>query len=179
MRAVSQLEETLNKQMEKLPEVKLKRIQQYAVDVTLDSDTRLTHPYLIMAEDRKQVKHGDTKQDLPDNPERFNLDVYVLGKEGFSSGRFDNAVMVKGKTKWDLGVARESINRKGDITLSAENGYWALWLKNGEYEALAKPSVLLSLRGRPQKVVFVDYVEGQVSFYDEEARSLLFHWLHH
>ncbi|XP_029605749.1 E3 ubiquitin-protein ligase TRIM47-like isoform X2 [Salmo trutta] len=51
-RAVSQLEETLNKEMEKLPEVKLKRIQQYAVDVTLDHDT--ANLYLILSEDGKQ-----------------------------------------------------------------------------------------------------------------------------
>ncbi|XP_045064803.1 zinc finger protein RFP-like [Coregonus clupeaformis] len=172
-RAVSQLDETLNKEIEKLPEVKLKRIQQYAVDVTLDPDT--AHPYLIMSEDRKQVKHGDTKQDLPDYPERFNLVVCVLGKKGFSSGRFYYEVMVEGKTKWDLGVARESINRKGEITLSSEDGYWTLWLRNGEYEAHAEPSVLLHLREKLQKVgVFVDYEEGQVSFYDVEARSHIY-----
>uniref|UniRef100_A0A674F489 Uncharacterized protein n=1 Tax=Salmo trutta TaxID=8032 RepID=A0A674F489_SALTR len=173
-RAVSQLEETLNKEMEKLPEVKLKRIQQYAVDVTLDPDT--AHPSLVLSEDGKQVRHGNTKQHLPDKPVRFSTCPCILGKEGFSSGRFYYEVTVKGKTNWDLGVARESITRKGDITLSPEDGYWTVWLRNGEqYKALSSPSVLLSLREKPQKVgVFVDYEEGQVSFYDVEARSHIY-----
>ncbi|XP_062339443.1 E3 ubiquitin-protein ligase TRIM39-like [Osmerus eperlanus] len=173
-RAVSQLEETLNKEMEKLPEVKLKRIQQYAVDVTLDPDT--AHPYLILSEDGKQVRHRDIKQNLPDNPERFNCCVSVLGKQGFSSGRFYYEVQVEGKTGWDLGVVRESINRKGRITASPKKGQWTVWLRNGdEYEANASPSVLLSLRQKPQKVgVFVDYEEGLVSFYDVEARSHIY-----
>ncbi|XP_045064442.1 E3 ubiquitin-protein ligase TRIM39-like [Coregonus clupeaformis] len=172
-RAVSQLEETLNKEMEKLPEVKLKRIQQFAVDVTLDPDT--AHPKLILSEDGKHLWHGDTRKNLPDNTKRFDISNCVLGKEGFSLGRFYYEVMVKGKTKWILGVARESVNRKGQITLSSEDGYWTLWLRNGEYEAHAEPSVLLHLREKLQKVgVFVDYEEGQVSFYDVEARSHIY-----
>ncbi|XP_029597735.1 E3 ubiquitin-protein ligase TRIM39 isoform X1 [Salmo trutta] len=173
-RAVSQLEETLNKEMEKLPEVKLKRIQQYAVDVTLDPGT--AHPYLILSEDGKQVRDGDTEQDLPDKPVRFSTCPCILGKEGFSSGRFYYEVTVKGKTDWALGVARESITRKGKITLSPEDGYWTVWLRNGEqYTALSSTMVLLHLREKPQKVgVFVDYEEGQVSFYDVEARSHIY-----
>ncbi|XP_062339482.1 E3 ubiquitin-protein ligase TRIM39-like [Osmerus eperlanus] len=173
-RAVCQLEETLNKEMEKLSDTELKRIQQYAVDVTLDPDT--AHPYLILSEDEKQVRHGDMKQDLPDNPERFDRCVNVVGKQGFSSGRFYYEVQVEGKSNWDLGVVRESINRKGNITLSPEDGYWTVWLRNGDqYKALAGPDVLLSLRQKPQKVgVFVDYEEGLVSFYDVEARSHIY-----
>uniref|UniRef100_A0A4W5NQW7 E3 ubiquitin-protein ligase TRIM39-like n=1 Tax=Hucho hucho TaxID=62062 RepID=A0A4W5NQW7_9TELE len=172
-RAVSQLEETLNKEMENLPEVKLKRIQQYAVDVTLDPDT--AHPYLIMSEDGKQLRHGDTINNLPDNTKRFAISTCVLGKEGFSLGIFYYEVMVKGKTRWTLGVARQSVSRKGTITLTPENGYWTVWLRNGEYKALTGPGVLLSLREKPQKVgVFVDYEKGQVSFYDVEARSHIY-----
>ncbi|XP_062339657.1 zinc-binding protein A33-like [Osmerus eperlanus] len=173
-RAVSQLEETLNEEMEKLPEVKLKRIQQYAVDVTLDPDT--AHRKLILSEDGKQVRNGDKKQDLPDNPERFDYFGNVLGKQGFSSGRFYYEVQVEGKTDWILGLVRESINRKETTTLSPEDGYWTVSLMNGdEYRALADPYVLLSLRQKPQKVgVFVDYEEGLVSFYGVEARSHIY-----
>ncbi|XP_044198426.1 E3 ubiquitin-protein ligase TRIM39-like isoform X1 [Thunnus albacares] len=174
VRAVTQLEETLSEEMKKLFEAELKRVQRYAVDVTLDPDT--AHPKLILSDDGKQVNHGDVKKNLPDNPERFSLCPGVLGKQSFSSGRFYFEVQVKGKTDWDLGVARESINRKGQITLQPQDGYWTTVMRNGnEYTACNDPSVRLSLKSRPQKVgVFVDYEEGLVSFYDVDAAALIY-----
>ncbi|XP_032363667.1 E3 ubiquitin-protein ligase TRIM21 isoform X1 [Etheostoma spectabile] len=174
VKAVVQLEETLCKEMKKLVEAELKRVQWYAVDVTLDPDT--AHPALILSDDGKQVNAGDVRKNLPDNPERFSKCTNVLGKQSFSSGRFYFEVQVKESTEWALGVARESINRKGDITLSPQNGYWTIWLRNGnEYRALAAPSVLLSLKSPPQEVgVFVDYEEGLVSFYDVDAAALIY-----
>ncbi|XP_056265046.1 E3 ubiquitin-protein ligase TRIM39-like [Pseudoliparis swirei] len=173
-RAVSQLEETLSKKMKTLVEVELKRVQKFAVDVTLDPET--AHPHLILSDEGTQVKHGDVMKNLPNNPERFYHDYCVLAKQSFSSGRFYFEVQVKGKTDWDLGVVRESINRKGSFTWSNQKGYWILQLRNGnEYKALAGPSVLLSLKSVPQKVgVFVDYEVGLVSFYDVEAAALIF-----
>ncbi|XP_030280832.1 E3 ubiquitin-protein ligase TRIM39-like isoform X3 [Sparus aurata] len=171
VRAVNQLEETLSKQMKK---VELKRVQQYAVDLTLDPNT--AHPSLILSDNGKQVNCGDVKKKLPDNPERFNYHSIVLSKQSFSSGRFYYEVQVKEKTKWDLGVASESINRKGKITPSPQNGYWTICLRNkNEYKAPAGPSVSLSLKCRPEKVgVFVDYEEGLVSFYDVDAAALIY-----
>ncbi|XP_039669024.1 E3 ubiquitin-protein ligase TRIM21-like [Perca fluviatilis] len=174
VKAVVQLEETLSKEMKTLLGAELKRVQQYEIDVTLDPDT--AHPDLILSDDGKQVNLGDVRKNLPDNPERFSKCVCVLGKQSFSSGRFYFEVQVKGKTEWDLGVARESIGRNGDITLSPENGYWTIVLRNGnEYEAAADPSVCLSLKSPPQKVgVFVDFEEGLVSFYDVDAAALIY-----
>ncbi|XP_053537823.1 E3 ubiquitin-protein ligase TRIM39 [Ictalurus punctatus] len=173
-RALSQLLESLNKEMDKYADSDLKRNQQHAVDVTLDPDT--AHPELILSHDGKQVRHGDLQQDLPDNPERFNLCVCVLGKEGFSSGRFYYEVQVREKTKWDLGVARESVKRQEKIITSPTNGYWTMWLRHKtEYEACDSPPVPLSLKQAPQKVgVFVDYEEGLISFYDVDAKSLIY-----
>ncbi|KAL0190174.1 hypothetical protein M9458_012872, partial [Cirrhinus mrigala] len=115
-------------------------------------------------------------QKLSDNPKRFDKCVNILGKEGFSSGRFYFEVQVKKKTEWTLGVARESINRKGKITLIPSNGYWTVWLRNGkEYSARDDPPVSLSLRVKPQRVgVFVDYEESLVSFYDVESSSHIY-----
>ncbi|XP_044198507.1 E3 ubiquitin-protein ligase TRIM39-like [Thunnus albacares] len=174
VRAVTQLEETLSKEMKKLFEVELKRVQQYAVDVTLDPDT--ANPWLILSDDGKQVNCGDVKKNLPNNPERFSPSPCVLGKQSFSSGRFYFEVQVKEKTKWALGVARESINRKGKITLRPQDGYWTICLRNGnEYIACNDPPVVLSLKSQLQKVgVFVDYEEGLVSFYDVDAAALIY-----
>uniref|UniRef100_A0A8C2K5S0 E3 ubiquitin-protein ligase TRIM39-like n=1 Tax=Cyprinus carpio TaxID=7962 RepID=A0A8C2K5S0_CYPCA len=165
--------ETLSRALTELKDTTDKKLVQ-TMEVTLDPDT--AHPYLILSDDGKQVRHGDIWQKLPDKPERFNTFSCVLGKEGFSSGRFYFEVQVKGKTFWELGVARESINRKGHIIASLSNVYWTVTLRNGdEYEACAGPSVSLSLRVKPQQVgVFVDYEEGLVSFYDVESSSHIY-----
>ncbi|XP_062295509.1 E3 ubiquitin-protein ligase TRIM21-like [Scomber scombrus] len=159
--------------MKKLFEAELKRVQQYAVDVTLDPDT--AHPKLILSDDGKQVYDSDVEKNLPDNPERFSFYLCVLGKQSLSSGRFYFEVQVKEKTGWTLGVARESIDRKGEITPSPEDGFWTIWLTRNYYFVLGDPPVDLSLKSPPQKVgVFVDYEEGLVSFYDVDAAALIY-----
>ncbi|XP_051515247.1 zinc-binding protein A33-like [Myxocyprinus asiaticus] len=170
-RALTRLKDTLH---QKLGQTVLRRMQQYAVDVTLDPDT--ANPYLILSADGKQVRCGDIRQKLPNKPERFDTCVRVLGKKGFSSGRFYFEVQVKGKTDWYLGVVRESINRKGSITPNPVNGFWTVCLRNGnEYKACEDPLVSLCVRVKPQKVgVFVDYEEGLVSFYDVESSSHIY-----
>ncbi|XP_075947744.1 E3 ubiquitin-protein ligase TRIM39-like [Anarhichas minor] len=174
VRAVVQLEETLSKEIKKLVETELKRVQKFAVDVTLDPDT--AHPKLILSADGKQVHTGKVLQCLPNNPERFSPSLCVLGTHNVSSEKLYFEVQVKRKSGWDLGVVRESITRKGLISLSPENGYWAICLRNGnEYMAPAGPAVSLSLKSQPQKVgVFVDYEEGLVSFYDVDAAALIY-----
>uniref|UniRef100_A0A8C6UDX3 E3 ubiquitin-protein ligase TRIM39-like n=1 Tax=Neogobius melanostomus TaxID=47308 RepID=A0A8C6UDX3_9GOBI len=179
VRALSELETSLSQEFNKvftqLPKIdQLRRVQQFAVDVTLDPDT--AQPHLVLAENLKQVHHTNAKKKLPDSPQRFDQCPGVLGKPSFSSGRLYFEVQVKGKTKWDLGVAQESVNRTGTITCSPKNGFWTMWLRNRDtYKASADPSVLLSLKRPPQKVgVFVDYGAGLVSFYDVDSADLIY-----
>jgi len=70
-----------------------------SVDVTLDPNK--AHPELTLSEDGKQVGLGNIKHDYPHNYKRFDKCI-VLGKEGFSSGRFYFEVQVKGITQWCL-----------------------------------------------------------------------------
>ncbi|XP_047675785.1 butyrophilin subfamily 2 member A2-like isoform X1 [Tachysurus fulvidraco] len=155
-------------------EYELLKKKKYAVDVTLDPDT--AHPELILSADGKQVTHGDIRQDLPDTPQRFDRRPSVLGKQGFSSGRFYYEVQVTGKTKWDVGVATEDTNRKGYITLTPTNGIWTVAQRNeNQYRACVGPPVPLTLREKVEVVgVFVDYEEGLVSFYDVKSRSHIY-----
>ncbi|XP_076023569.1 E3 ubiquitin-protein ligase TRIM39-like [Genypterus blacodes] len=175
VKAVAQLEETISKEVKKLQEkVELRRIQQFAVDVTLDPDT--ANPILILSDDEKQVHRGDVRKNLPDNPQRFDPCIGVLAKQSFSSGRFYFEVQVKGKTAWTLGVTRETSNRKGVFTLSPQEGYWTVGLRKvDKYKAYDDSLVPLSLESKPEKVaVFVDYEEGLVSFCDVDAAALIF-----
>ncbi|CAM5104831.1 unnamed protein product, partial [Natator depressus] len=139
-------------------------------DVTLDPDT--ANPDLILSEDRKRVRDGDTRQDLPDKPERFDPCVCVLGAEGFAGGRRYWEVEVGDKTRWDLGVCRESVSRKGEFT---HKDYWRLILRDGEYSACTSPSTPLPVSVRPGRVgIFLDYEAGEVSFYNVTDGSHLF-----
>ncbi|XP_073716033.1 E3 ubiquitin-protein ligase TRIM39 [Misgurnus anguillicaudatus] len=173
-KALTKHQELLSVSVTKVTGIELSKIKLFAVNVTMDPQT--AHPKLLLSLDEKQAKYEEIRQDVPDGPMRFDTCPSVLGKEGFSSGKFYFEVQVKEKTEWDLGVATESVNRKGTLTLSPRNGFWALWLRNGsEYKACNFPSVSLCLRVKPQKVgVFVDYEEGLVSFYDVESRSHIY-----
>uniref|UniRef100_A0A672M280 Uncharacterized protein n=1 Tax=Sinocyclocheilus grahami TaxID=75366 RepID=A0A672M280_SINGR len=138
---------------------------------TMVRNEATSHPELMLSDDGKKVWNTGKSQKIPDTPERFNYCSCVLGKEGFSSQKFYYEVQVSA-VEWDLGVAKESIDRKGDIGLNPENGYWTIWLRNRtEYAANDCPPVPLTLKEKPVKVgVFVDFEEGLVSFYDVEAR---------
>nr|XP_014353356.1 PREDICTED: zinc-binding protein A33-like [Latimeria chalumnae] len=105
------------------------------VTVTLDPNTAA--PWLTLSEDLTTVTWGSTRrEDLPDNPERFDRCFCVLGSEGFTSGRHSWVVDVENETHCRLGVTAESANRKGNINLKPECGYWTVGLYFGVYSAL-------------------------------------------
>ncbi|XP_044839801.1 E3 ubiquitin-protein ligase TRIM39-like [Mauremys mutica] len=148
-------------------------LKRFGVDVTLDPDT--ANPWLVLSEDRKSVRDRDKRQTLPDNPERFDYCVCVLGAEGFTGGRRYWEVEVGNKTRWELGVCRESVSRKGQVTYTPGNGYWVVWLRDGGYKALTPRSTSLPVSIRPSRVgIFLDYEAGEVSFYNVTDRSHLF-----
>ncbi|XP_065420728.1 E3 ubiquitin-protein ligase TRIM15-like isoform X1 [Chrysemys picta bellii] len=144
------------------------------VNVTLDPDT--AHPQLVLSEDGKSVSWGDTRQQLPSNPERFNTMLCVLGCEGFTSGRHCWEVEVGDGGYWAVGVARESVRRKEEIRRSPEGGIWAVqWCWGGQFQALTSPVTPLPLSRVPSRIwVCLDCDRGQVTFIDAGDEAPIF-----
>nr|XP_014697432.2 E3 ubiquitin-protein ligase TRIM21 isoform X1 [Equus asinus]XP_014697433.2 E3 ubiquitin-protein ligase TRIM21 isoform X1 [Equus asinus] len=145
----------------------LKRmLRSHGVHITLDSHT--ANPWLVLSKDRRNVRLGNTQEKMPENEERFDTYPMVLGAQHFHSGKFYWEVDVTGKEAWDLGVCRDSVQRKGHFVLSPENGFWAIWLWNKQkYEAGTYPQTPLHLQVPPCQVgIFLDYEAATVSFYN-------------
>ncbi|KAG8144979.1 hypothetical protein E2320_013367 [Naja naja] len=152
----------------------VERISQDITFITLDPNT--AHPNLVISEGLTCVWHSDTKQILPDLPERFDCSVSVLASEGFTTGKYYWEVEVKKKIKWTLGVVRESINRKGNYPLSPKEGHWLIKLRNkNELKAVDVRPKCLTLSGNLCRVgIYLDYEGGQVSFYEATAMSHIY-----
>ncbi|XP_049469505.1 E3 ubiquitin-protein ligase TRIM69 isoform X5 [Panthera uncia] len=142
----------------------------------LTLDPKTAHPNLMLSKNRTSVWHGDIKQVMPDDPERFDSSVAVLGSKGFTSGKWYWEVDVSKKTKWTVGVVRESIIRKGSCPLTPEQGFWLLRLRNQtDLKALDLPSCSLKLTNNLNKVgIYLDYEGGQVSFYNAKTMTHIY-----
>ncbi|EPY83148.1 butyrophilin subfamily 1 member A1 precursor [Camelus ferus] len=135
------------------------------VDVTLDPDT--AHPHLFLYDDSKSVRLEDSRQKLPETPDRFDSWPCVLGREVFTSGRHYWEVEVGDRTDWAIGVCRENVMKKGFDPMTPENGFWAVELYGNGYWALTPLRTPLPLAGPPRQVgIFLDYESGDISFYN-------------
>uniref|UniRef100_A0A673VWD4 B30.2/SPRY domain-containing protein n=1 Tax=Salmo trutta TaxID=8032 RepID=A0A673VWD4_SALTR len=98
--------------------------------VTLDVNS--AHADLLISGVLLEVSDRWVSQPVPDNAERFDSSVSVLGSVGFCSGIHSWEVEVGPKKAWTLGVAKEGVARKGNVMVSPEGGIWAMGLWNGQ-----------------------------------------------
>ncbi|XP_042563055.1 nuclear factor 7, brain-like [Clupea harengus] len=149
---------------------KMQEIVQYT-PVTLDPNT--ANPQLILSEDLTSVRFSNERQQLPDNPERFDMYPCFLGSEGFNSGTHCWDVEVGDSDDWLLGVETESSQRKG---LSFPSGVCGVWHYNGAYEELSPshPLTPLTVKQKPQRIrVQLDWDRGELSFFDPDNNTHL------
>ncbi|NWV42022.1 A33 protein, partial [Grantiella picta] len=135
-------------------------------NVTLDADT--AHPRLEIFADGRRVRDTGVIRFLFSNEKRFDSHLFVLAEEGYTSGKHYWEVNVGPRENWALGVARESVTRKGTLTLSPENGFWVIACADGQdYWAYTNPWTCLTVTGYLSKIgIFLNIPAKQVSFYD-------------
>ncbi len=129
----------------------------------LDPNTAL--PYLVVSDDLTSVRYSENKQLIPDNPERFDRNLCVLGSEGFNSGTHCWDVEVKESRYWSLGVTTASNQRKGGVFLNTD--VWSV--QHGCSERFGFP-----VKQKLERVrVNLDYDRGTVSFSDPVTNTHL------
>ncbi|KAM9739378.1 tripartite motif-containing protein 26 isoform 2-T2 [Dama dama] len=74
-----------------------------------------------------------------------------------------------------VGVARDSVKRKGDLSLRPEDGVWALRLSSAGIWANTSPEAELFPALRPRRVgIALDYEGGTVTFTNAESQELIY-----
>ncbi|XP_076715651.1 butyrophilin subfamily 1 member A1-like [Callospermophilus lateralis] len=163
-----------------------RRKQFQAWSVTLDPDS--AHHCL-------SVSHEKTRLTWKNPCLYRDKKCSVLGLEGITSGRCYWEVEIENESisMWTLGVCRKDENitliqyynifkdfihgnmGKDSYMESPDRGFWVMGKSNSRYFAWTDPVTWLSPRNNPCRVgVFLDYSEGEVSFYNMIDGSRIF-----
>ncbi|XP_061564255.1 nuclear factor 7, ovary-like [Cololabis saira] len=139
--------------------------------VVLDPNT--AHRCLYLSADLTSVRHGDTNQQLPDNPERNIKYANVFGCEGLTSGKHSWEVEVGDHPVWIIGLVKDSVDRKNKTLASPEYGIWCLTYGDGKYNNGVSETITVETSLRKIRVQ-LDYDGGKVSFYNTEHMTHIY-----
>ncbi|XP_074478910.1 uncharacterized protein LOC141760201 isoform X2 [Sebastes fasciatus] len=142
-------------------------------DVILDPMT--SHPWLQLSEDQRKVQEGRSEAELPYSSQRFDSWPCVLGWEGYSCGRHYWEVDIANNGCWRVGLTTAGSKRQGRFPMTPKQGYWTLWRSTNQFYACTKPETPLPIGLMPRHMgIYLDYEEGQISFYNAETKSHIY-----
>uniref|UniRef100_A0A8C5A3G4 Tripartite motif-containing protein 16-like n=1 Tax=Gadus morhua TaxID=8049 RepID=A0A8C5A3G4_GADMO len=164
-RALDQLEETLNMEVKKVPDLR-SALHKYACDLTLDPNT--AYRELSLFEDNRKVTRVEEDQSYPDHPDRFDSWPQVLGREALTGHCYWE---VEWEGRVEIGVTYRGITRRGgggDSELGGNNKSWSLVCRDGLYSAWyngRETALPLPPAGSTRVGVYLDRPAGSLSFY--------------
>ncbi|XP_005998723.1 zinc-binding protein A33-like [Latimeria chalumnae] len=156
--------------------VELEKLHQMEKDeqpsyTKLSFNPNTAYPSLVLSDDLKTVKWIDHKQLYPEHPERFDVFPQVLCSQSFSKGCHYWEVETGGVGFWGIGVAYNTIERKGSnfsVLLGFNPLSWQISLNSTEtLKAMHNHKrTALSVTEQPKRIgVKLDCDAGTVSFY--------------
>lgn len=122
------------------------------------------HPRLSLSGDLTTFVCQARHEQLPENPERFEHHLWVLGSEGFNSGTHSWDVKVENSKEWALGIVTGNVKRH-----FYRAGVWKSHYQNVTYGASNSEgsTSILKLNQDLQRIrVQLDWANGLISFSD-------------
>ncbi|XP_050960030.1 nuclear factor 7, ovary-like isoform X1 [Labeo rohita] len=142
-----------------------KKMQDIVQNTPVILDPNTAHVFLVVSDDLTSVRWSESNEPVPDNPERFDCHLCVLGSEGFNSGTHCWDVDLEQSSVWSLGVTTASNQRKGlDF---CKTDVWCLWYGWSPGSGFGVKQNLDHVR------VNLDYDRGTVSFSDPVTNTHL------
>ncbi|XP_041091307.1 zinc-binding protein A33-like isoform X2 [Polyodon spathula] len=140
------------------------------VPACLTLDPVSAHPSLVLSTDQTSVEDSPRLPSSTLSPKSFEPCLDLLSLQGFATGRHYWEVRVPSREGWAVGIASESVQRKGNLPLTPQNGFWAMWLTNGNEFWIPDASPVRPALGNRARIigVYLDKECGQLSFYNAE-----------
>ncbi|XP_023820367.1 tripartite motif-containing protein 35 [Oryzias latipes] len=130
-------------------------------------DPNSASPWLSLNADLTSAKESPERLSVPENLERFDPCVFVLGAEGYTSGKHKWDIFVGNIPKWTVGVCKESVLRKKKFTVSPGRGVWAIGLSKEKYIIHTAERNELPVEQGIEKIrIKLNMDKGEVSFWD-------------
>ncbi|XP_077129979.1 zinc-binding protein A33-like isoform X1 [Ranitomeya variabilis] len=148
-------------------------VQPVASPLTLDPET--AHRNLLLSDDLTRLSYKPSVfRRVVDSPKRFsNLDL-ALTSEGFNNGRHYWEVDIDGKKDWDIGLMKETLNRKETDYIFLLDLWGVSYNSQLGLHLLSETITILGIYESPRRVgVYLDYDGGQISFYDVQKKTHL------